>query len=31
MGLTVHDDQIAAAMIDRLAYHGDILLFEGES
>ncbi len=25
------DDQMAAAMIDRLAHHGHILLFEGES
>ena len=25
------DDQMAAAMIDRLAHHGYILLFEGES
>jgi len=25
------DDQMAGAMIDRLAHHGHILLFEGES
>jgi DNA replication protein DnaC len=25
------DDQMAAAMIDRLAHHGHIILFEGES
>lgn len=25
------DDQMAAAMIDRLAHHGHLLLFEGES
>jgi hypothetical protein len=25
------DDQLAATMIDRLAHHGYILLFEGES
>jgi len=25
------DDQMAAAMIDRLAHHGHIMLFEGES
>jgi len=25
------DDQMAAAMIDRLAHHGQLILFEGES
>jgi DNA replication protein DnaC len=25
------DDQMAAAMIDRLAHHGHLLLFDGES
>jgi len=30
-GTIFTDDQMAAAMIDRLAHHGHILLFEGES
>ena len=30
-GAIFTDDQMAAAMIDRLAHHGYILLFEGES
>ena len=30
-GTIVTDDQMAAAMIDRLAHHGYILIFEGES
>ncbi|MGE5558195.1 MAG: ATP-binding protein [Bacillota bacterium] len=25
------DDQMAAAMIDRLAHHGHLIVFEGES
>ncbi|WP_353936535.1 ATP-binding protein [uncultured Brevibacillus sp.] len=25
------DDQMAAAMIDRLAHHGQLIVFEGES
>jgi DNA replication protein DnaC len=31
LGAIFTDDQMAAAMIDRLAHHGYILLFEGES
>lgn len=30
-GTIMTDDQMAAAMIDRLAHHGYVLLFEGES
>jgi len=30
-GSVFTDDQMAAAMIDRLAHHGHLLLFEGES
>ncbi|OUM99201.1 MAG: ATP-binding protein [Paenibacillaceae bacterium ZCTH02-B3] len=30
-GSVFTDDQMAAAMIDRLAHHGDLLVFEGES
>jgi len=30
-GTVFTDDQMAAAMIDRLAHHGHLLLFEGES
>jgi len=30
-GTIFTDDQMAAAMIDRLAHHGHIVLFEGES
>jgi len=31
MGFDFHDDPLASAMIDRLAHHGCILFFEGES
>jgi len=30
-GVLFNDDQMAAAMIDRLAHHGHLILFEGES
>jgi DNA replication protein DnaC len=30
-GTVVTDDQMAAAIIDRLAHHGHLLVFEGES
>ncbi|MFC4601122.1 ATP-binding protein, partial [Cohnella hongkongensis] len=30
-GSVFTDDQMAAAMIDRLAHHGHLLVFEGES
>jgi DNA replication protein DnaC len=30
-GVVLTDDQMAAAMIDRLAHHGHLLIFEGES
>lgn len=30
-GTIFTDDQMAAAMIDRLAHHGHLLTFEGES
>ncbi|MNO51306.1 transposase [compost metagenome] len=30
-GSVFTDDQMAAAMIDRLAHHGHLLIFEGES
>ncbi|WP_220377124.1 ATP-binding protein [Cohnella phaseoli] len=30
-GTVFTDDQMAAAMIDRLAHHGHLLVFEGES
>ncbi|WP_306723883.1 ATP-binding protein [Acidithiobacillus ferrooxidans] len=30
-GTVFTDDQMTAAMIDRLAHHGHLLLFEGES
>ena len=30
-GSVINDDQMAAAMIDRLAHHGHLLVFEGES
>jgi DNA replication protein DnaC len=30
-GSVFTDDQMAAAMIDRLAHHGNLLVFEGES
>lgn len=30
-GLVLTDDQMAAAMIDRLAHHGHLLIFEGDS
>jgi len=31
MGEYSPDDQMAAAMIDRLAHHGQLIVFEGES
>ena len=31
MGSIFTDDQMAAAMIDRLAHHGQLIVFEGKS